>query len=142
MTQDRRRILDLLTEGRITVAEAEALLAAVSAPASGAEPTGTAGEATQAARPRPKYLRIVVEGGNGERVNIRVPLQLLRAGVKLAALLPNQAQQRVADALSEKGIQVDLATIKPNDLEELIDQLSELTIDVDDDNEKVRIFCE
>jgi hypothetical protein len=69
-------------------------------------------------------------------------MQLLRAGVKLAALIPPQAQERVNDALREKGMAVDLTQLKPEHLEELVDQLSELTVDVDDSKAKVRVFCE
>jgi len=36
----------------------------------------------------------------------------------------------------------DLSQINPKNLEELIDQLDELTVDVDDKDVKVRVFCE
>ncbi|MEK8105747.1 hypothetical protein NKG94_12490 [Micromonospora sp. M12] len=44
-----------------------------------------------------KYLRVLVDAtDNGEpsRVNVRVPLQLLRAGVRLAALVPRRPWSR------------------------------------------------
>jgi len=97
-------------------------------------------------KPRPKYLRVVVEDDSEHRgattVNVRVPMQLLRAGVKLAALIPPQAQARVNDALREQGMTVDLSQIKPENLEEIVDQLSDLTVDVNDQHSKVRVFCE
>jgi hypothetical protein len=36
----------------------------------------------------------------------------------------------------------DLGQIKPENLEEVIDQLDDLTVDVDDKDVKVRVFCE
>jgi hypothetical protein len=95
---------------------------------------------------KPKYVRVVVDdngkGTGATKVNIRVPMQLLRSGVKLAALIPKAAQEHVNDALHEHGVQLDLSQIKPENLEELVDQLDELTVDVDDKDVKVRIFCE
>ena len=46
------------------------------------------------------------------------------------------------DALHRHGMTVDLGQLKPENLEELVDQLSDLTVDVDDSNAKVRVFCE
>ena len=139
MSQERRRILSMLAEGKISVDEAERLLAAV----------GQAGEAevapgaTDAPRSRPRYLRVTVDKGEGEeRVNIRVPLQLLRAGLKLSAVLPDEAKDKVGAALQDKGIDLDLRAARPEDIEELIEALSELTVDVDGRKEKVRIYCE
>jgi hypothetical protein len=80
------------------------------------------------------------------KVNVRVPMQLLRAGVKLAGLIPAQALHRANQAIHAQGIPFDLSQIKPENLEDLIDQLSDLSVDVDqkdrEANVKVRVFCE
>src|SRR5580698_6858126 len=67
-----------------------------------------------------KYLRVLVEadedpdGKNGPTsVNIRVPMQLLRAGVRLASLIPAQAHQHLDEALSQHGVPLTLSQIKP-----------------------------
>ncbi len=78
-------------------------------------------------------------------VNVRVPLQLLRAGVRLAALIPQQAHNQLDQALSSHGVPLTLSQIKPENLEELIDHLEDLTVDVDgkDGNKtRVRVFSE
>jgi hypothetical protein len=62
--------------------------------------------------------------------------------VRQTSLIPVQARDQVNDALREKGMQIDLTQIKPENLEELVDQLSDLTVDVDDKHAKVRVFCE
>ena len=96
-------------------------------------------------------MRVLVEAADGNdpgpvKVNIRVPLQLLRSGVKLVNLIPAPARQHVNDALREQGIPFDLNQIKPENLEELVDQLNDVTVDVDVDQTnnkvKVRVFCE
>lgn len=139
MNENRRQILEMLASGKISADEAERLISAIEQQpdaASGAEP---------GKKPKPKYIRVVVDDngrGTGTKANIRVPMQLLRSGVKLAALIPKAAQGHVNQALHEHGVQLDLSQIKPENLEELVDQLDELTVDVDDRDVKVRVFCE
>ena len=154
MNENRRQILEMLAAGKITADEADRLIAALepeSAPApSGA--TSSNGATATAAKTRPKYLRVLVEadedmtGMKGPTtVNVRVPMQLLRAGVRLAALIPQQAHEQLDQALSSHGVPLTLSQIKPENLEELIDHLEDLTVDVDgrDSNRtKVRVFCE
>ena len=145
MNEHRRKILEMLSTGQITADEAERLIAALE--------TETPGEGAEA-RPKakPKYLRVLVEseddysgaGPAPTKVNVRVPMQLLRAGVRLASLIPAQARDRVNQAMQKEGWQIDLNQIKPENLEELIDHLDDLTVDVDDKNHKskVRVYCE
>lgn len=143
--EDRRRVLDLLAQGKISVEEADRLLAALGANAAGAQPAG--GDAEPAApRPKPKYLRVAVntdEGRDGPtNVNIRVPMQLLRAGVRLSAVIPPFAREKANAAMREHGIDFDLNQLRPENLEELVEQLNDLTVDVDQDKTKVRVYCE
>jgi hypothetical protein len=139
MNEDRSRILQMLAAGQITVDEAERLISAV-------EKEQPAGDDSRP-KGRPKYLRVVVRPADGNiaqgpNVNVRVPMQLLRAGVRLASLIPVQARDQVNVAMREHGVQFDLSQIKPENLEELVDQLSDLTVDVDEKDVKVRVFCE
>lgn len=141
MNEHRREILEMLANGKITAAEAERLLAAL-------DKNQSAGTPAQepAAKPSPKYMRVLVETDEDKdspvKVNVRVPMQLLRAGVRLASLIPAQARDQVNDAMREKGVLIDLNQIKPENLEELVDQLNDLTVDVGQKNTKVRVFCE
>ena len=136
MSVERKKILDMLSEKKITAEEAEKLLSAISKE----EENGTG-----AVKKEPKYLRVMVEprpgSENPDRVNIRVPIKLIRAGLKLAALIPKSAQSQVNDALHEKGIEMDFSQIKPEDLDNIVAQLDDLTVDVEG-KESVRIFCE
>lgn len=137
MNENRRQILEMLAAGKITADEAERLISAVET-----EPQPAGSEPKS--KSKPKYIRVVVDdnGKGATKANIRVPMQLLRSGVKLAALIPKAAQSHVNDALHEHGVQLDLSQIKPENLEDLVDQLDELTVDVDDKDVKVRVFCE
>ena len=153
MNEHRRQILEMLSAGKITADEAERLITALDHGAS----SSSAGNGGPSPMARFEYLRVLVDsesGGNPHhgplKVNIRVPMQLLRSGVRLAGLIPPQAREHVNQAMRERGIPFDLSQIKPDNLEELVDQLNELTIDVDVNNKggfgeekvKVRVFCE
>jgi hypothetical protein len=91
---------------------------------------------------------VLVESADGtgddgpSRLDIRVPLQLLRAGVRLTSLIPPRALTKVNAELERAGVPVDLGELKPQDLGELIDQLDDIAVDVDDPGDKVQIFCE
>ena len=79
---------------------------------------------------------MLVDSENGETVNIRVPLKLVRTGIKLSAMLPKDARAKI----EAKGI--DLESLSGKDAEELVRALEELTVEVEDGKETVRIFCE
>lgn len=156
MNENRKQILEMLATGKITADEAERLLAALDSEPSngmGSPATGSGNNAKNSgSKSRPKYLRVLVEadesmtGNKGlTTVNVRVPMQLLRAGVRLAALIPQQAHNQLDSALSSHGIPLTLSQIKPENLEELVDHLEDLTVDVDGkegNTTKVRVFCE
>jgi hypothetical protein len=140
MNEQRKDILDMLAEGKITAEEAEQLIAALerdqppAASSLDARPKGKA-----------KYLRVEVdnlENGEPGRVNVRVPLQLLRAGVRLAALIPAQALGQANAELNKSGVPFDLTQLKPEQLEALVEHLDEMTVEVDQPDTKVRVFCE
>ncbi len=157
MSENRRQILDMVASGKITADEADRLLAAL-------EPDRTttrrpeeasfagAGAASGEGKPRAKYLRVQVEADESmtgmkgpTTVNVRVPMQLLRAGVRLAGLIPKQAHDQLDEAFIKHGVPITLSQIKPENLEELIDHLEDLTVDVDgkDGNTtRVKVFCE
>ena len=142
MTENRRQILNMLSEGKISVAEAERLLTLLEQPPSGRASGSDAGEGRKTP---PKYLRVVVEedGESGsERVNIRIPMALIRSGVKLAALIPREATNRVNEKLQEKGIGIDVGNLKVEDLEQLVDAMAEMEVDAQDGKKHVRIFME
>ncbi len=142
MTENRRQILDMLSEGKISVAEAESLLSLLDQSPSGGSNGSDTGEGR---KPPPKYLRVVVEedGESGsERVNIRIPMALIRSGVKLAALIPKEATNRVNEKLHQKGIGIDVGNLKVEDLEQLVDAMAEMEVDVQDGKEHVRVFVE
>jgi hypothetical protein len=146
MSEDRRTILEMLATGRITADEADRLLSALDGGAPKAA-SGFAEPGYPGNRPSPKYLRISVDTDEADddgptKVNIRVPMQLLRAGVRLASIIPPKARDEVNAAMQREGIPFDINQVKPENLEELVEHLGDLQVDVDEKRTKVRIFCE
>jgi hypothetical protein len=136
MSVERKKVLEMLVEGKINAAEAESLLEKLEASASGAAENEAAGENT-AGKKKPKYLRIVVDSPGKEQVNVRVPLSFVRANMKLVNILP----ERLAERLADHGIAMGgIAAIRGlNDGSALED----LNVEVEKPNgKKVRIFCE
>ena len=147
---DSRRILDLLAQGKITVDEADQLLRATgasSAPATapGAESAPSAGRETKPSR---KWLRMSVDqaaedGRPRRQVNIRVPISLLRGGMKIGAAIPHIASDAVLRQLRDQGINLaELSKLDLSDFEKALSDLDDTTIDVDSGRAQIRFSSE
>lgn len=136
MSEERKKVLEMLAEGKITSDEAERLLEKLGP--QGDEPRPVRVETPDSRRSGvPKYLRVLVDSTDGDKVNIRVPLALVRTGIKLSTMLPSEASAKLKD----KGI--DLGQLSELQGDELLKALEDLTVDVDSsDGDTVRIFCE
>jgi hypothetical protein len=144
MSEDRIRILNMLAEGKITAEEAERLLDAIgthagTAAAAGPAITGDPGPLIEAL---PKYLYVKVNAANGDNVDVKIPIALVRSGLKLTSLIPPQAMDQINDSMSDHGMSVDFNNLKPEDIDELVEALREMEVNVDATNgDKVRVYC-
>jgi hypothetical protein len=143
MSEERRRVLDLLAQGKITVDEAEKLLAAIGSASAAANASPKSDEQTA----KPRYLRIAVRKHGSDRhaekdVTIRVPVSIVRGGMRLAAIIPGLAGQHLSGRLRDRGIDLDLDKLDPAMIDALLKDLGELNIDVDSGRAQVRITCE
>ena len=134
MSEETRKVLDMLANGRVSVQEAEQLLQAVAAPSVTVDDQ----------KVEPRYFRILVnkparEGKKAEAVNIRVPMTVVRGGLRLGALVPGMLGKKKIQL--DNGTELDLSKVTYTDLEAMIKDIGELTVDVDGDAQ-VRIRCE
>src|SRR5262245_415965 len=134
MTEETRKVLEMLSNGKITVQEAEQLLQAIATPGR-----------TEERKAEPRYFRILVnkparEGKKAENVNIRVPMTVVRGGLRLSALFPGMLGKKKIQL--DNGTELDLSKIHYTDLEAMIKDIGELTVDVDGSDAQVRIRCE
>ena len=65
---------------------------------------------------------------------------ILKSGVKLTSIVPGKARDKINDKLKDQGIDIDLNNLDSRALDEIVAGLGSMSIDVDDDNDKVRIF--
>jgi hypothetical protein len=135
MNDERRQILDMLAEGKISAEDADKLLDKLGADDAGVTRTPSSSPTEKSSKL--KYLRVVVDSADGDKVNVRVPLALIKTGIKLSAVLPDH----VAEKLNDQG--VDLGRLGELDNDELYESLRELQVDVNSgDGDVVRVFCE
>jgi hypothetical protein len=133
MTEETRKVLEMLSSGKVTVQEAEQLLNAVGA-----------SNQTEERKTEPRFFRIVVnkparEGKRAENVNIKVPMTVVRGGLRLGAFIPGILAKKKFQL--ENGTEIDLSKIHYSDLEAMIKDIGELTVDVDGEAQ-VRVRCE
>lgn len=141
MKEERLKVLELLAQGTISAEEAAGLLDALGTGTQQEEDGPDVLEGSLARRPR--WLRVEVTKQNEKKVNIRIPLVLLKAGMKLKAMLPDNVKSKVDAEMEEKGFRFRFEDLDKQNLDELIAALSEAAIEVDgDDGERVRIYCE
>ena len=133
MSEETRKVLEMVASGKVTVAEAEQLLQAVGSSQNGGD-----------SKPEPRFFRILVnkparEGKKAETVNIRVPMTVVRGGLRLGSLFPGMIAKQKFQL--PNGTDVDLSKVTYTDLEAMIKDIGELSVDVDGDAQ-VRIRCE
>jgi hypothetical protein len=147
MNENQKKILEMLAQGKISADDAYRLINAI-------EGEEGAREKTEKSEPdirvKPKYLRVTVmphEGhadpAHADRVNVRIPMSLVRAGIKLTSLIPPEALDKANTALRDKGINFDVRNIKPDDIEDLIEALGDMQVDVETaKGDNVKVFVE
>lgn len=135
MSDEKKRILEMIQEGKITAAEALDLLAAL-------------GEDTpvevKPANPRfsKRYLRVRVYTDKSVKVNVNIPLALMKVASKFATTGLKYIPEEARLEMEKKGI--DLTQI---DVEELVSMIEQglvdeklVDLDVEDPKEgKVRV---
>ena len=135
MSEETRKVLEMLSNGKVSVQEAEQLLQAVAGP----------GQSADEKKVEPKYFRILVnkparEGKKAENVNIRVPMTVVRGGLRLGSLFPGMLAKKKVQL--GNGDELDLSKLTYTDLEAMIKDIGELSVDVDGGDAQVRIRCE
>jgi hypothetical protein len=138
---DARRILELLANGKISVDDAGQLLRAVGARTSSAEASPTADD--KGPKSASNWMRITIDkapcdGRPARQVNIRVPVALVKSGVRFGGMFPRMAGERLRARLRDQGIDIDRLDL--SQLDSVLANLGETTID--DGRSHVRITYE
>jgi len=150
MSAETKRVLELLTEGKISAEDAEKLIdklsgsaanhAGTPAPSREAASSERGGAGAAGGARKPRFLRIVVERPGRDHVNMRVPIPLARTRGLLGLLSP-RVTERLAERLAEQGI--DLKGLATMTEEEFANAIENTNVDITKGNgKKVRVFCE
>ena len=134
-TQERLQILKMIEEGKIKAEEGARLIEALdsvssSAPAAQAQPSMPGETTVDLAGKGTKWLRVrVTDTDSGKaRVNVRLPVGLIKAGVKMGAKFSPEIE----------GLDIDqlMTFINSGELGQIVDVFDE------DDGEHVEVFIE
>jgi hypothetical protein len=149
---DARQILEMLSQGKITVDEADRLLKAVTG-ARATAPTAAGEPAPQNDPQRRRWLRINIHKPASEHrphakdVNIRVPLGVVRGGMRLGAIIATFAGEKAAQRMKDRGLDLDISAINGDlskmngpEFDAFLNSLHD--IDIDDGKSRVRITAE
>lgn len=140
MNDETKKILDMLEKGKISSAEAERLIDAVGGPAKEKDAPLIQGQ--ERVLGAFKYLYVKITSTEKDNVDVRIPLSLVRAGMKLTSLIPPAAMDEINSSMKEAGITLDFNNLKDNDVEELIEGLKDMEVNVTSANgDTVKVYC-
>ena len=147
-TDETRRVLDLLAQGKITVDEADRLLKAM-----GAQTAAAPDQATDDRGPA-RWIRVHIHKPANEHreqkdVSIRVPISVVKGGMRLGAIIATFAGEKAARRMRARGIDIDLSKVNGDlsnlngpEFDSFLKTLDDVNIEVDDGKSQVRITCE
>lgn len=136
MIEERKRILTMLESKKISVDEAERLLRSLN------EDKTTSQEKLTT----PKHLFVKVNSkkdGTGDKVNIKLPIALLKSGIKITNLVSDELKVKVNSAISQKGMNFKIEDLNKENIDEFLKALTDFSIDVESESqEEVKIYCQ
>jgi len=139
MSAETKKVLEMLAEGKITADDAERLLDKLAAAPDTSNGTEGNGPTASPSTPVRKFLRVQMQRPNGDDVNIRVPMNFVRSGVKLVGILP----PKVLDKLQQEGIDPKVVSDFAQHARESLDVLDDLHIDMETrSGKRIRVYAE
>jgi hypothetical protein len=145
MSDEMRRVLSMVAEGKISVENAAEVIEALKAPPLVDEDDEFAWQPEPI---RPRFLRIRMhrpprEGHLEKDVNVRVPIAVVCGGLRLGMLVPGIGD-RINARLRAGGVDFDLGRVSEEQIQSMLSRLGQLTIDVSEGGQQkqLHITCE
>lgn len=143
LSGSKQKIINMLTKEKISIDDAFRLLGRTNESVRSTETSGESGADSQSAavirlasKKRPKFLRVLIHDGESEKVDVRVPLKLVKMGMASSEFVPEPAR----DIISSQGI--DLSNLSGLSDEDFYEAFGALSVDIVDEDSSVRVFCE
>ena len=143
MNDQTKRVLEMVAGGKISVDEGERLLGALGQGDTSGADEGGADRVADGQVPR--FLKIEAastKDGKDEGFRMRVPLELLRAGIKMRALIPEGKRHKINEKLRQKGIGGDIFEMSDAEIDGLIRSMGELEVEGGDGGGTFRLYLE
>jgi hypothetical protein len=137
LQEEQASILEMVEAGKISAKDAAELLQAL----------GMSYDVVETALPikkrKPRWLCITIVKDDEKKVNIKVPLMLLKAGVKLKGMLPDSFKAKAKmETEDSNNINFILEDLDAKNVDAFVEALMESAIEVEGgDGEIIRIFC-
>lgn len=131
--------MQLLADGKITADEANELLKASSSDKNRTIHQGVANV--------DKFIYVsvepkdTIEGKKTGRVFVKIPFALIKAGFNIAGLIPKNAQEEINEGLRKQGMSFDFSDLTPENVNDIMTSLEEVTIEVDNEDSLIRVYC-
>ncbi len=135
-SEERRKILEMLQEGKITAEQAERLLSAIGSDAVEENPVR---------QKKTRWLKVRVYEGdtNSPKVKVNLPLNLIKILAKIGVKFSDKFPSSVKEKLEEHGVSEGLDSLSPEQIEEIFAELTKNgplnLVEVDDDDDRVEI---
>jgi hypothetical protein len=127
----------MVAAGKLSAEDADELLDALKPKNAPADHTAVA-----TAQPAPRFMYVKVVSKDSDNVDVKIPLSLVRAGMRFTSLIPPMAMAHINDSMSKHGMNFDLNSIKAEDIDALIGSLTEMEVNVNSkDGDNVRVYC-
>ena len=115
MSENRRRVLEMLSDDKVSIEEDRRLIGGVDEDAAS---VGAPQETLMEREGPARYSTVVVDSNSSsEHVDVRVPPALFKAGVKLHWLVPGRAAEEISTALKDQGIDAHVSHLRAEDIE-------------------------
>ncbi len=80
------------------------------------------------------------EDGSRQVFRIKVPVSLLRAGIKMKALIPEEARKEALEKLQAKGVDIDPFELSEDQIDEFVRALGEFEMEAGDETGDFRMY--
>ena len=139
MEEGRMKILQMLSEAKITAEEAAKLLDAIE------QNSETFKEPEiQVKENHPKLLYLSVhrkDDLDSKDVQIKIPTSIIKSGIQFKSFIPKSARDHLGDSIELNGEEFSFSDIDKEQMNHIFSAMQESSIDIETERATVRMYC-
>ncbi|MDX9810304.1 MAG: hypothetical protein RBT04_09155 [Sphaerochaetaceae bacterium] len=139
MEEGRMKILQMLSEAKITAEEAAKLLDALDQNSETRDTQESQGKET-----RSKLLYISVhrkDSLDSKDVQIKIPTAIIQSGIQFKSFIPKSAREHLGDSIELNGEEFSFNDIDKEQMDYIFSAMQENSIDIETERATVRMYC-